>query len=182
MNGVIVMWLEDLIKERFGRQGWKEVVNNAGFNEDSVFLAGQDIPEPGVFKLISAGCKLLNQTVEQSAEAFGIFWINEFAPRMHKSNRRYRSIGNAKDFMCRLNDVHKEVTRLITCARPPFFEFINEDEKVFLILHKSDRGLMDIMIGLIKGVARYFKEEVSVLKVDEKVARIVLGSTIFSEA
>jgi hypothetical protein len=45
--------------------------------------------------------------------------------------------------------------------------------KTLIMHYKSHRGLIDFMVGLIKGVGKYFKENLQVRKLGDKRVEIV---------
>jgi hypothetical protein len=64
-----------------------------------------------------------------------------------------------------LDNVHVGVTQNIKNSHPPRFEYEWKNEKTLIMTYKSERGLLDIFIGLIKGVGKLYKEKLIVSKI-----------------
>ncbi len=63
-----------------------------------------------------------------------------------------------------MDEVHRKVTLNIQNANPPRFDYEWKDEKTLIMTYKSKRNLIEFFIGLIKGVGKYFNEELEVRK------------------
>ncbi len=60
-------------------------------------------------------------------------------------------------------------------AHPPRFEYDWKDDKTLILKYKSQRGLIDILVGLIKGVGKYYKEDLKVSKISSDKVQIVFS-------
>jgi hypothetical protein len=47
-------------------------------------------------------------------------------------------------------------------AKPPRFKYEWKDEKTLVMTYSSNRGMVAFMPGLIRGVGKYFKEDLEV--------------------
>lgn len=173
MKGVIVMCLEKLISTKFGKEKWQKTLEKSGLKKESVFIASQDVDDDIVMKLINNVCQLLNITLSQAADAFGDYWVNVFARKIYKAY--YKNIHSAKEFLLRMDDVHEETTRSMSNARPPRFEYEEKDENTLIMIYKSHRGLIAILTGLIKGVGKYFHEDLQVTQLSDDKVQIVFN-------
>jgi hypothetical protein len=163
MKGVIVLCLESLVKENFGEEKWVEVAKQTGFDPETRFLASQDIDDQIVLKTIGSLCSVLNISMPQAADAFGDYWINKYAPKMY--GVYYARAANAKEFLLKMDNVHEVTTKNVANARPPRFDYEWKDEKTLVMTYKSQRDLIGIFVGLVKGIGKYYKEN---LKVTQK--------------
>ena len=82
-------------------------------------------------------------------------------------------VNTAKDFLLKMDKAHFDSTKMLEGARPPRFDYEWVGPKTLIMHYKSQRGLIDIMVGLIKGVGKYFKENLQVRKLDDKRVEIV---------
>ncbi len=171
MKGVILQCLGELVKENFGRDKWEEALERAGMDRKSVFLATQDVDDSVALGLLSAVCDVLNITLKQAADAFGEYWVCKFAPKIYRVY--YEGCNSAKDFLLKMDNIHTISTKNIPNARPPRFEYEWQDDKTLVMKYKSHRGLIDIMIGLIKGVGKYYNENLSVIKLGDDAVKVI---------
>jgi hypothetical protein len=162
MKGVIPSCLGQLVVNKFGKDKWEAALKLAGLKPGSTFLATQDVPDEAVLKVVDSVCKVLNISLEQAADAFGEYWVCTFAPGIYKSY--YQRAASAKEFLLKMDEVHRITTDSIPNARPPRFEYTWADNKTLIMKYKSKRNLSVFMIGLVKGVGKYYKESLLVTK------------------
>ncbi|HPM41617.1 MAG TPA: heme NO-binding domain-containing protein, partial [bacterium] len=70
--------------------------------------------------------------------------------------------------------VHDEITRSVKNARPPHFEFEWKDPRTLIIVYKSKRGMIDFAVGLLRGVGRFYKEDIRVKKLPDDRIEVVV--------
>ena len=144
---------------------------NAGFSETTTFLATKEIPDEDILKIVNACCKLLNVSLQQFADMLGDYWVNEYAFKMFKFY--YSKPKSAKEFILNMDTVHQNVTKTFPESNPPRFDYEWKDDKTLLMAYKSKRGLMDFLVGLIKGVGKHFNENLRVTKIGSNKVQIV---------
>ncbi len=171
MKGVIVSCLAELVRTKFGDDKWEEALEKAGLPRESTFLATQDVDDAAVMKVLDSLCKVLNISLQEAADAFGDYWVNVFAPKVYASY--YHGVNSAKEFLLKMDDIHRISTENIPNAHPPRFDYEWKDDKTLIMTYMSHRNLIDIMIGLIKGVGKYFKEDLQVKKLSDTQVEIV---------
>ena len=174
VKGVIIDCLGKLIIEKFGEERWNEALEKGGFSKSTRFLAGQDIDDQLSLNLVSAVCEVLGLSLEQAANAFGEYWVTVYAPKIYSVY--YRKIQSSKDFLLQMDRIHEITTKNVPNAHPPRFEYEWKDEKTLLMTYKSERNLIPFFIGLIKGVGKYYKEELIVSLPKDNVAEIIFPS------
>jgi len=173
MKGVIVNCLESLVSEEFGHQKWEEILGKAGLSGYSFFLAIDDIDDSTVLKVIQTACNVLNVSQSQLADVFGEYWINIYAPKYYKIY--YMGVTSAKEFLLKMNDLHQKVTKSMPKANPPRFEYIHVSDNRLIMKYNSKRGLIDFMIGLIKGVGHYYKENLTLRRLPDNQVEITFN-------
>ncbi len=113
----------------------------------------------------------MNLSLEQATDAFGEYWVNVYAPKIYEMY--YKGVKSAKDFLLKMDGVHKSVTQNMENAQPPSFEFNWKDDKTLIVKYISHRGLIDFYVGLARGVGIYFKEDIKVRKLTDKEVEII---------
>jgi hypothetical protein len=162
MKGVIAMCLKEMIEEKFGKDRWKAVMREAGIPPETMFLATQDIPDDAIFKALGATCCQLKITSVEAADAFGDYWINTYAPKVYPAF--FRTNKTAKDLILDMGRIHDIITKSIPNAHPPRFTYEWSNPKTLVIHYSSKRGMVDLAVGLLKGVGHYYRENISVRK------------------
>lgn len=160
MKGAIVNCLHELVNEKYGNQKWEEMLEKAGMDRDSFFLAMDDIDDSAAIKVVQTACNVLGVSLSELADEFGDYWVNTYAAKYYKVY--YIGVKSAREFLLKMNDVHQMVTKDLPNAHPPRFEYVSNSENKLIMKYISQRGLIDFMIGLIKGVGHYYKENLTI--------------------
>ena len=171
MKGVIADCLGKLVKNKFGQDKWEESLEAAGLSRRTSFMATDDIPDESVMKVVESVCQVLSINLQQAADAFGDYWVNEYAPKIY--GVYYRRAHSAKQFLLNMDDVHRRTTMDIPNAHPPRFTYQWEDDNTLIMTYESERGLIAFLIGLIKGVGRYYKEHLEVVQLGNERVQVV---------
>lgn len=170
MKGVIVNCLKELVVSKFGAKKWEEALIGADFDRHESFLVTQDVDDSRVLKLVGSVCKTLGISLEQAADAFGEYWACTYAPRIYSPY--YRTAHNAKEFLLQMDEVHRLTTMNIQNAKPPRFTYEWKNDSTLIMKYHSDRGLIDFLAGLARGVGKYYKENIAVTKVGKDAISI----------
>ncbi len=172
MKATITNCLAELVESRFGKEKWNAILTDSGLQaRASTFrLPTSDVPEEQVRKLLTSTCKVLGIDFQQAADAFGEYWCCTYAPRLYGVIvRRFKS---AREMILGLDEVHVMMTATIPQARPPRFEYRWENDKTLNVTYLSQRNLIEIYIGLVKGVGAYFREKLIVTKLSAQHVKI----------
>ena len=174
MKGVIVNCLEELVRTKFGKGKWEEALEMSGIPKNSIFLPSQDIDDRTVMSVVKSVCSILEITINQVADAFGEYWMTGYAPRIYKTY--FRGKNTAKEFLLSMDNVHDLTTDNMPNAQPPKFEFEWENDNNLVMKYTSQRSMMDFMVGLIKGVGKYYNEDLEISQLGSNRVRIVFSS------
>lgn len=175
MKGTITNCLAELVETKFGKEMWQKVLVDAGLaaSATSVRMVTADVPDARAAALLESTCRVLNITFEQAADAFGEYWCCEYAPRQYQMIvRKFKS---AREMILGMDAVHVNLTQTIPNAHPPRFNYRWENEKTLVVEYNSKRNMIDVYVGLARGVGKYFKENLTVSKLSPTTARIVFA-------
>lgn len=171
MKGVILDAVACMVTEKFGREVWRKILDEAGFRKFTTFLATQNVDEKEFTRLIEALCRVLKIDARQAADAFGDYWMNAYAPRVYPAH--FLGCHDARSFVLKLDAVHAKATEELEGARPPRFRYEWRGENELLMDYQSPRGMIDFAAGLLKAVGKHFGERVEVEKLSETRLRLV---------
>lgn len=171
MKGAIAQCLEDMVKNKFGKDIWEKSLENAGMSKSTFFMPVQNIDDEKVMKLINSVCNNLKISQAQAADAFGDYWVNVYAPKLY--NSYFKNAKSAKEFILNMDGVHDSVTRNIKDATPPRFEYEWKDNKTLLMKYKSQRGLIVFLVGLLKGVGKHYNENIRITQLGTNKVQIL---------
>lgn len=166
MKGTIVKCLEGMVQSRFGDEKWKQILVKAGKPAVQRFTALEVVPDGEVMKLIDASCSVLGIAAAQAFDAFGEFWSTKYAPEIY--GVYFEKAKNAREFILNLDHVHTVMTRT-SGAQPPHFTYTWKSDRELVIGYNSPRNLVALMPGLLRGVAKYYRERLDVSVVGNDV-------------
>jgi hypothetical protein len=171
MKGVIVLQLKAMVIERFGKDKWEEALAKAGIYKEPIITVISNVDDKIVVDVVNSLCEVLGISLPQLGDAFGDYWVNVYTPKVYASF--YANAKTAKDFLLKMDHVHVAMTKNLQDADPPRFEYEWEDNKTLIMKYISKRGLIDFMVGLIKGVGNFYKEDLKVTKLGNDRVKIV---------
>jgi hypothetical protein len=170
MKGTILKCLQEMVESRFGKDEWREVLTDAGFKGPQLFSLSADIDDGKAVAMFGSAARVLEVDAQRVMDEFGDYWVNDYAPRVYQTiYGRYKS---AREFLLAMDDVHVMVTQAVKDSRPPRFEFETQGEKTLLVTYKSKRNLIDLYIGLVRGVGRRFDTELDIVKLSARQVKV----------
>jgi len=173
MKGVIILALKEMVKSKFGGDKWETALKNAGIDRGPLILPISNIDDETVLKVVNSICEGLNISLIEVADAFGDYWINVYTQKMYPFY--YEGVKTAKEFLLKMDAVHVSTTGNIPDAHPPRFEYEWENEKTLIMKYKSQRGLIDFMVGLIRGVGKFYGEDLKITKLANDKVKILFS-------
>ncbi|HOP07090.1 MAG TPA: heme NO-binding domain-containing protein [candidate division Zixibacteria bacterium] len=171
MKGTIIKCLQDLVTDKYGQEEWKAAIEDAGLRRNTIFMPISDIDDESVLAIITAVCTRQKLSLAEISNIFGDYWVNVYSQVMYK--QFFQRHSTARQFILAMDDVHVNMTRTMANARPPRFDYEWKDDCTLHMTYKSHRGLIDLMVGLIKGVGRYYGESLGVTLVSRNIVQIV---------
>ncbi|MCL2329193.1 MAG: heme NO-binding domain-containing protein [Bacteroidetes bacterium] len=173
MKGSIVKCCAEMVNDYYGGQTWKEILQQSGQKPNMLIRPISDIDDQIVFKIFGNICTVLNLSKQQLYDMFGDYWVRIYAPKI--SRIYYIQNKTAKEFIMGMDKVHEHVTSMIPNAHPPKFKVEEVDENTIIVNYISKRNLIDLYMGLVKGVGNYFKTPIGIKKLSEDRVELTFG-------
>ena len=162
MKGTIVICLEELVCTKFGQEPWQRALKEAGIKPPRMFMPFEDVDDSAVMKVVQAVCHTLNLSLIQAADAFGEYWVSTYSQKLY--GQYYERYTTAREFLLALDSIHVVMTKTMENARPPRFVCEWKDENTLLMRYSSQRDLIDFAVGLVKGIGKFYHENLNVAK------------------
>ena len=156
MKGTVVSsWMQSC-RKLFG----DSVVNNAlehyQLSADHIFTPIEDVADNVATGLVDY---IGNKVGKNHEEIWGLMGeeniktFSQLYPGFFRHEYAYQ-------FLKSMNDVHIIVMRRFKGAVPPILDLQPISSHETLFIYRSKRGMGDYLVGLLKGVSNYFKEEI----------------------
>jgi hypothetical protein len=169
MKGTIITCLRELVVTKKGPAGWRDVLAKSNIDTATIFMLSQDVDEAEAVALFKSSATVLELDWQGLCDAFGHHWCVVYAPNIYKAF--YTKHKDVKAFMLDINNMHARMTAAMPSARPPKFKAV-ESGNSLLVSYESPRNLVDLAIGLARGMGDYFKEKISITKLSPVQFRI----------
>lgn len=167
MYGMVNKAIQDLVVTNFGEDQWQLIKAKAGVEED-VFLSNESYPDAMTYDLVSAASEVLGVAAREVLIAFGEHWVLKTAREgygsMLEANGR-----TLPEFLINLPSFHTRVAMIFPNLQPPRFNCTDVTESSMRLHYHSHRpGLTDFVIGLLQGLGKMFKTELSIEVLERK--------------
>jgi hypothetical protein len=172
VKGVIFSCLKELSENEFGADRWAAALERAGLPRTTTYLPIADVDDATILKVVDSLCEVLGVTQQQAADAFGRYWVCNYAPKLYGAY--FTGVNSAKELLLKMDDVHVATTRAIVNAHPPRFTYEDVDENTLIMEYHSTRGLMPFFTGLVRGTAEYYGETADITSLGPNKIKIVL--------
>ncbi len=176
MNGSISRCLAELVREVFGSATWDAIVDraeSAAGTQQSLHIARSEVDDVETLALIDATCKVLGVSLAEVADLLGEYWCCVYAPDVHDVS--WSTIGSARECIEVLNEVHGRLSSSNPDVAPPRSLCDWRDDNTMHVEYKSERGLIDFYVGLVKGVGTALGEPLRVTKMTSSAVEVVFA-------
>ncbi|ELR65589.1 Guanylate cyclase-related protein [Photobacterium marinum] len=158
MKGIIFTEFLDIVEEAFGLDICQEMLDKA--EDEGIYTAVGSYDHRALVKLIITLSKITNVPAEQLQEIYGeavFLRLLKTLPAMDPPHQdTFSFIRSVEDH------IHTEVKKLYPDATPPQFDFITQTSTKMIMDYKSARCMSHVCLGLIKGCAKHFSQELKV--------------------
>lgn len=173
MKGIVVDCLQDLVRTGFGAETWREIATRAGIDADRSFKLDDDLPDEVVLNMFAKTCEVANLSFEQACEVYGGHWVGTYMPRRHPEF--YEGVRSTRELLLKLGAIHETVRQRMAGAQPPRHSYEWKDADTLLMGYHSERDLIVLFIGAIKGAARHFGDTVRVRQLNAHTVEIAFN-------
>lgn len=161
MYGLVNKAIKELISTQFGEEQWTVIKAKAGVDIVE-FVSMQPYPDSISYDLVGAASEVLGTSASDLLEAFGEYWV------LFTGAEGYGELMNMSgdtlfEFLGNLNNLHTRVSLTMEGLSPPSFDCVDVTETSMDLHYRSVRaGLAPMVVGLLRGLAKKFKCELSI--------------------
>ncbi len=166
MKGTVVnIWINTL-KRLYGEDKCNAILIAEGWQPERVITPLEEIDDAKIKSFMNRFAKSEGLSEQQIWRKLGQNNIKSF----YNWFPSFFDKSTAMSFMMMMDNIHTHMTKMMAGAKPPRMTPQPIDEKSFLMIYQSKRGLQDYAMGLIEGVSEHFNEPIDVEIVDKSVA------------
>ncbi len=159
MHGIVFVELQKFVVSKHGYPGWKAVAEKAGLAH-KVYLAAGQYPDSEITSLVTAASAITGQEPFQIVEAFGEFIVPSLLKMYgHLLKPNWKSLDVIEHTE---GTVHTVVRASDKDALPPKLSARRTAPDTVILVYDSPRKMCALAMGIGKGLARHFKETLSI--------------------
>ncbi len=163
MKGTLVsIWLTTLTR-LYGENQKNEILKAAGWHPQRIITPLEEIDDAEIKGIMENFAKKEGMKIEELYRTLGVNNVQSFREWFPS----YFETNSAMGFLMMMDTIHAQLTKMISGAKPPRLIPEPIDEKNFLMVYKSTRGLHHYLMGLIEGVGKHFGEKIDAEIVEE---------------
>ena len=165
MKGIVFTEFLELVENEFGLEVVQQIIDECELDTDGVYTSVGTYSHKDMFKMVAKLSEIKGLPVPALLTVFGEYFFTTL-------KTKYPVFVEKPNLFSFLNSIdqyiHPEVLKLYPEAELPRFEAEIKSDNEMTLDYMSSRKLSDLAIGLIKGAAKHFKEDVDVVKVNEE--------------
>jgi predicted hydrocarbon binding protein len=160
MQGSIYTAFSDMIIEKMGMEQWNELLDKTAPESKGFYTSGEQYADSELINMVVLLSQKTGVPVEALVETFGQYLFHVLYKR---SPVDVSNIDNLRDFLLAIDGViHVEVKRVHPQAYLPKFEYEDGEDNALIMYYSSKRKLCHASIGLIRGAAEHFSQEIEI--------------------
>jgi predicted hydrocarbon binding protein len=159
MHGMVFGELQNFVVSAHGQEGWKALLEKADLSK-RVYLAVNEYPDAEIATLVRCASEMTGRESAKILEAFGEFIVPSllkmYGHLLKPEWKTLEVINNTE------GAVHTVVRVKNQGAKPPLLKTRREGKNAVVLIYHSPRQMCSLAIGIAHGLARHFKENITV--------------------
>ena len=165
MKGIVFTEFLELVENEFGLEVVQQIIDECELETDGVYTSVGTYSHKDMFKMVAKLSEIKGLPVPALLTVFGEYFFTTLKDK-------YPVFVEKPNLFSFLNSIdqyiHPEVLKLYPDAELPRFQAEIKSDNEMMLNYMSSRKMSDLAIGLIKGAANHFKENVDVIKIGEE--------------
>lgn len=154
MRGIIVTELKRFLIERYGKQAWRQIIEEAELKKGKMYVDASTYGDYELEAMIGAAIKLTSLKRRELLETFGESLAVGLLTR-YKS--LIRPDWTAEDVLLNTEyAIHQVIRARHPNADPPSLKIEKVREGEFRLIYYSKRNMLSLAKGITKGVVKHF--------------------------
>ena len=165
MKGIVFTEFLELVENEFGLEVVQQIIDGCELETEGVYTSVGTYSHKDMFKMVAKLSEIKGIPVPALLTVFGEYFFTTLKDK-------YPVFVEKPNLFSFLNSIdqyiHPEVLKLYPDAELPRFQAEIKSDNEMMLNYMSSRKMSDLAIGLIKGAANHFEEDVDVVKIGEE--------------
>jgi hypothetical protein len=165
MKGIVFTEFLVLVENEFGLEVVQQIIDECELDTEGIYTSVGTYSHKDMFKMVGKLSEIKGIPVPELLVVFGEYFfttLKDKYPVFVEKPNLFNFLNSIDEY------IHPEVLKLYPDAELPRFDTEIKSNNEMILSYMSSRKLSDLAIGLIKGAAKYFKEDVDVVKIEEE--------------
>lgn len=159
MHGIIFAELQKFVTKQAGNDGWQQLMQQAGLG-GKLYLPVNEYPDPEIKALVTAASSMTKKPASEVLESFGEFITPSLLSMYgHLLSPTWTALDVIENTEGTIHSVVRVQTR---GAQPPKLKAQRVSATDLVLTYNSERQMCFLAIGIGRGLARHFKENLSI--------------------
>jgi predicted hydrocarbon binding protein len=159
MHGILFTELRKYVGIKFGHDSWMAMLDNAGLGKKT-YMPFQAYPDADMIALVTAASRMTGRPVQAILEDYGEFIAPDlFIMYQSLIKPQWRTLDVLEHIETTIHTVVREQNPEAT---PPALVCKRPSSEEVVITYTSARKLCAVAKGIIRGLAKWYKEEVTI--------------------
>ncbi len=164
MKGVLLQYFFDYVEYQQGKSGLRTFMRRLDWYPPRI-LTSHDYDDHRFTELIQIYTDMFQHDGEFVLEGFGYYALQERLKPMYP--HYFKQAPNAKRFLKKLDQIHREVMQQIPGAKPPRFQFIDDSSDGIKMIYRSPRTMLPFLLGALKGVGAVYNQTIQTERITQ---------------
>jgi hypothetical protein len=156
IHGTMLFLLRKFFVNNYSEEMWVKLNKTARSGTTSYEIT-RNYPMKHFNAILSAASSVTGNSVNNIKEEFGQYLVPDlfqfYGNYLNPEWKTFEVIENTEKIM------HSAVRRLNSAAEPPVLNVSKVNDKLLIIDYYSKRKMASLAVGIVKGIAHYFKEQ-----------------------
>jgi hypothetical protein len=165
MKGIVFTEFLVLVENEFGLEVVQQIIDECELDTEGIYTSVGTYSHKDMFKMVGKLSEIKGIPVPELLVVFGEYFfttLKDKYPVFVEKPNLFNFLNSIDEY------IHPEVLKLYPDAELPRFDTEIKSDIEMILNYISSRKMSDLAIGLIKGAAKYFKEDVGVVKIREE--------------
>ncbi len=157
VHGSIFFLLKKFVLHVYSEETWQQFLTEAGRDKAFEYIITESYPIEEIETIVATASRHSGLSVHTLQEKFGEWLVPDlfhvYAAYLDPSWKTYEVLINTEEVF------HGAVRKLNSTANPPVLHVSEVRDDLLIIDYHSKRKMGSLAVGIIKGIARYYKED-----------------------
>ncbi len=153
MKGMHLVVFEEMMNKKYGAEISEQVRESLGLGR---FAPIMNYDDKQFMEYVNKLAEKIGKSSEDLWFELGSYFLT--SETVTATYSHFMKNMSARDFLLNMDKLHIQITKSLSGATPPRFDYEDVTDKSFVMVYKSPRRLYNYFKGVTQGTLNYFRE------------------------